>query len=169
LVRGLRSSDLVELVLGPFRRHGRDHRTFAPLGRIGDQTRAAVIALRIGRVSATAAKRSADTAEKSIIDLERPWVFVRISQSEGFSLTPPAQDEEMWVAIDYTVENFGRSPAFVFEAAVQFRVVFTPIPDKPNYGSSGTGRSYSDATRRIPNPIEYAGRYRPMNMQRSKG
>jgi hypothetical protein len=38
------------------------------LGKIRDQTKAAVVALRINRVAASAARRSADTAERSLVD-----------------------------------------------------------------------------------------------------
>jgi hypothetical protein len=97
--------------------------------------RATRIAAEAGKESADAARASADIQTKALFDLERPWVFVRITKFDGFSLTPPDDfNPIMTVAISWFAQNFGRTPAFVFDGTVRMKIIPEPIPDEPDYG-----------------------------------
>lgn len=85
--------------------------------------------------AADAAAKSAQVAEQSLYDLERPWIFIRISKSEGFSRKAPTSLEPiMWTSIGWYVQNFGRNPGFVTESAIRIRISPVPIPETPDYG-----------------------------------
>lgn len=106
------------------------------LGRINTQAKAAVVALRINRVAANAALRSAKVAEQTVVDLERPWIFIDLEATEGFQRIPPqdGQMQPMFVTLQWAFKNYGRSPAFVFDGAARMRVLPKPMPETPDYG-----------------------------------
>jgi hypothetical protein len=101
------------------------------LNQIAIQTAAA-------RVAADAAKESANTAKKAITDLERPWIFARLGQTEGWTNQWPASEngivEAISVMLNYSVQNYGRSPAFVIDSRVKLKVIPIPVPANPEYG-----------------------------------
>jgi hypothetical protein len=111
------------------------------LAKIRQQTRAAVIALKVGRVAARAAQRSADTAERALSDLERPWVFVDVISFEGFRRGIPfAQIEASGIiqgTLKWNLRNYGRSPAFLLEGRTRIRRLNEPFPEPPDYGNNG--------------------------------
>jgi len=107
------------------------------LGRIKEQNREAAISLKINRAAASAAKKSADTAEKSVVELERPWLFIDIVKFDGFRRGIPQAE---WVdqpllmgEMRWTIRNYGRSPAFVFDGAIRLHAINKPLPEPPNY------------------------------------
>ena len=66
------------------------------LDRIADQA-------RNGEIAANAAKTSADTAEKSLYDLERPWVFISLEGMEGWTRLWPAKSDAIKVRLRWSI------------------------------------------------------------------
>src|ERR1700680_3044180 len=93
------------------------------LGKIREQTRAAVDALRIGHETADAAQRSAKVAERTLVDLARPWLFIELNRFEGFSVTMQSDAEVMSVVLHWTIKNYGRTPAFIFDGTARLKIV----------------------------------------------
>ena len=104
------------------------------LSKIRTQTRAAIVALRINRVAASAAQRSAKVAERTLIDLERPWLFVELQKFDGFTLSAKREDEVMSVVMRWTIRNYGRMPAFVFDGTARLKIAAKTVPGPPEYG-----------------------------------
>jgi hypothetical protein len=111
------------------------------LGKINAQTRETAIALRINRVAASAAKRSADAQEKSLVYLERPWIFIDIVKFDGFQLgTPIASIKSAGLmngTLGWWFRNYGRSLALIVEGGIRIKVLNRPFPEPPDYGNSG--------------------------------
>jgi hypothetical protein len=99
------------------------------LDQIAEQTQAAVIAANAGR-------ESADTAKKTFNDLERPWIFARLHTMEGFNRIWEKDLLIMQVRLQWSLRNYGRSPAFVFSGGIQFKILPVPILEKPDYGNA---------------------------------
>jgi hypothetical protein len=110
------------------------------LGKINAQVRETVIALRINRVAASAAKRSADAAEKSLVYLERPWIFIDIVRFDGFQRGTPIPSVKAAGLINgmlrWSFRNYGRSPALIIEGGVRIRTLDKPLPEPPDYGKA---------------------------------
>jgi hypothetical protein len=111
------------------------------LRKINVQTRETAIALRINRVAADAAKRSADAQEKSLVYLERPWIFIDIVRFDGFQVgTPVATIQSVGLingTLRWSFRNYGRSPALIIDGAVRIRTLRRPFSEPPDYGNSG--------------------------------
>jgi hypothetical protein len=88
--------------------------------------------------AASAAKKSADTAEKSLTHLERPWIFIDILRFEGFRLGVPSSEFQLkgllTGAVRWSFRNYGRSPAFILDGAIRIRTLDKPFREPPDYG-----------------------------------
>jgi hypothetical protein len=69
--------------------------------------------------AADAAKRSADVAERMLVDAERPYLFVF-----GVARFKYAKDSEWGESafVEYTVANYGRTPAIIEDARADFLI-----------------------------------------------
>lgn len=77
---------------------------------------------RATKDAADAAKKSADTAERAFTVLERPYLFV-------FGVTKFVKHTyENHPSLDFSVGNYGKSPAIIEEAQAQFSVGYEPEP-----------------------------------------
>jgi len=107
------------------------------LGRISDQTRVAVTALRINRVSARAALQSANVAERALTELEVPYVSIGemvphvLLQTEG--KVGPSPNAVVW--FEFGFRNSGRAAAEVTSVHAELRIVGV-LATPPEY--SGT-------------------------------
>ena len=85
--------------------------------------------------AAEAATRQADIAETALKGLERPYVFVQIDatkvlisvQVAGDSLRAGGKSKNP--IIDYTIENFGRTPAIITSISAELALWREPAPD----------------------------------------
>ncbi len=137
---------------------------------IARQTKDALYGIRANRRAADAAKKSADTAERALNDLERPWIFIRITSFEGFDKPPTEFDPTMIVNLKWEIENSGRTPAFAFDGAVSLHVFTLPLPDFPDYGKAAPialvpipqGRPQPNNTGWFIDKDEYEGIYKDL-------
>jgi hypothetical protein len=110
------------------------------LGQIDTQTKEAVVALKINRVQATAARRSADMAERSFKDLERPWIFIDIVGFIGFEVGIPQSQIQasglLQGTLGWSFRNYGRSPALIVDGSVRIQMLSEPFPEPPDYGNN---------------------------------
>lgn len=80
--------------------------------------------LNATKMAALAAKKSAEVAEKSVNNIERPYVLLESltpkieNYMDGTAQTPPAQPHAV-----LTFKNYGRSPAIVTEVRLAFEMM----------------------------------------------
>jgi hypothetical protein len=82
--------------------------------------------------AATSAARSADVAERALVDLERPHVFVEVTRA-GIDLRSVAGAGIRFATngqLAYRVLNYGRTPARLLDIMRKFPVM--PQPDMPD-------------------------------------
>ena len=85
-------------------------------------------------VSAKAAEKAANIAERSLTDLERSWLFiesVRVVRREGAPIQPEIPNN--WY-ISFVWRNVGRAPALIKDCILKIedRDALPPIPDYSN-------------------------------------
>jgi len=84
-----------------------------------------------------AIRRQAKIAEDAIMQLERPWIRIRINDAEILdSLTAIGKkpDAPLHVFVKFSLENDGRSPALVWCASLNMKCIPDPESDEPPYG-----------------------------------
>jgi hypothetical protein len=86
--------------------------------------------------AALAAKTSAETADRTLTELERPWVFVDIYDVRNWSSVWPAGQTQIIIGLEWAVYNGGRSPALLIDGVYRIDKFPVPIPEKPDYGPS---------------------------------
>jgi len=87
------------------------------------QSRDMAESLKIAAEAAGAAKLSADVANRSFTQLERPYVFVA---DIGGLLVPDGLGER--VHVPFSILNLGRTPGFVSDLFAELFVLSNPIP-----------------------------------------
>jgi hypothetical protein len=109
------------------------------------------------RKAAEAAKQGADTAERALTDLERPWIFIEPIQLDGFIRYPP--QSATWplnLKLRWTMRNYGRSPAFVTRGCGRLIIIPMPLPEDPDYtGASDVVTTPVPPNKTIPNEFIY--------------
>jgi hypothetical protein len=79
-------------------------------------------------------------AEKSLVYLERPWIFIDIVRFDGFRVGMPIASIEAIGFINGTMRwsfrNYGRSPALIIDGAIRIRTLDKPFPEPPDYGTN---------------------------------
>jgi len=86
----------------------------------------------IAEVSAAAAKKSADIAERSLSVSERPWI-----SAQDWQLQKP-EDPDGILVLQFNLRNFGKSPAWITNLLVKFTTIEagSDFPPEPNYTSA---------------------------------
>ncbi len=78
-------------------------------------TQAAAASARASADSARHGQRSADTSERALRGLERPYLFIEVVQTSlGYTLDGPP-------SIRYAIKNYGKLPAVMLSAAISLR------------------------------------------------
>ncbi|HUY29266.1 MAG TPA: hypothetical protein VMV27_17785 [Candidatus Binataceae bacterium] len=98
------------------------------------------------RKAADAAQKSADVSEKALALAERPHLIVHSFKMEGFVKRIPDEEESMRalpelqkltmpriLRVTYTLQNYGKSPAFLDIVVIRFRMV-AQLPMRVDYG-----------------------------------
>lgn len=91
------------------------------------------------QLATAAALRSADVAEKALIEIERPWLFFTgATIQEMHIVTHYGGRPERAIIVSIPIKNFGRSPAFNVNACrigiiahVQSPIAFGELPEMP--------------------------------------
>ena len=119
-----------------------------------DQRRDTRSAIAANMRGARAAQKQAEIAEKALVDLERPYVFVLRLQMVG---DPPK------VGVEVTLHNYGRTPANIQEARVYVRILdHAPTADDEKPGP----RASVEETEGIPLEI-FIGEGKPHTLPRA--
>jgi hypothetical protein len=89
----------------------------------------ATTAAKAAKISADAAIKSAEVAERSLTELERPWIFV-------FNLSRPSNEFRDDFFVEYTIANYGKMPAIIETPCIGFVLSdANGLPQTPMYPS----------------------------------
>jgi hypothetical protein len=109
----------------------------AAIGSVGASVLAIVLVARTlneTRKATNAAVRSSEIAERMLLDVERPHLFIEnvgayvALLQEWFDLP---EDKIPMPEVNYTIKNYGRTPAIVIEIRASAR--FGGLPEVPHY------------------------------------
>ena len=102
------------------------HKETAALREIADQQRTDLASsVEVARDSARAAQKSADVAEKALIDLERPYLFLGLVVPHYSYVSPAGTPLE----VQYKIDSFGRTPATISHIMIKTFISTTIEPD----------------------------------------
>jgi hypothetical protein len=83
--------------------------------------------------------RQGTLAKRALTELERPWVFASIKDPVGWNRFWTADEEEMSVAFEWSIQNCGRTPAFLIDGMYEIVIWPLPIPKSPVYNHPNQG------------------------------
>jgi hypothetical protein len=111
------------------------------------QVKALQEALVEARRTAEAAKKSADVAERALVDIERPHLLFENFKMGGFKKRIEGEEEMLKalspvermaqpriLRVTYRIKNYGKSPAWVVSSVVRFKIAVPRLEGGPDYG-----------------------------------
>jgi hypothetical protein len=115
------------------------------MGFIRQTTRATRDAADAARENAIAAKEAANATVQHaefVAQIERPWLIVKGLDPIGWPFDMQVRSvgskERLFLGVVFgsSVENVGKSPAFLIQQWINVAIVPFPIPEPPEYGKS---------------------------------